>query len=59
MTEYSAIILAGGKSRRMGQKKALLEIEGRGFVQIIRDKLLKLGIEDIIQLLASFLQHFC
>ena len=48
MTEYSAIILAGGKSRRMGQKKALLKIEGRGFVQIIRDKLLKLGIEDII-----------
>ena len=48
MTQYSAIILAGGKSSRMGQKKAELLIRGRTFIDIIIEKLRELGIEDII-----------
>ena len=48
MTEYSAIILAGGKSSRMEQKKSTLLIQGRTFMDIIMDKLVLLGIKDII-----------
>lgn len=48
MTNYSAIILAGGKSSRMGQNKADLIIHGRSFVSILTDKLGRLGIQDIM-----------
>ncbi len=48
MTDYSVIILAGGKSSRMGQKKANLTLNQKSFVEIIRDKFLALGVDDII-----------
>lgn len=48
MTEYSAIILAGGKSRRMGQKKSTLLFQGKTFIEIILEKLKELGIRDIL-----------
>jgi molybdopterin-guanine dinucleotide biosynthesis protein A len=48
MTQYSAIILAGGKSSRMGQKKAELYIGDRTFIDTIIEKLKELGIEEII-----------
>ena len=48
MTDYSAIILAGGKSSRMGEKKALLLMEGKPFIEIIIDKLIDAGVRDIM-----------
>lgn len=48
MTGYSAIVLAGGKSSRMGRKKAGLLLQGKTFAEYIRDKLLDIGIDEII-----------
>ena len=48
MTQFSAIILAGGKSSRMGKKKGLLTYQGRRFIDIIIDKLLEVGINEIL-----------
>ena len=48
MTGYSAVILAGGKSSRMGQKKATLQYRGKSFIEIIIDKLSDVGIDDIM-----------
>ena len=48
MTGYCAIILAGGKSSRMGQKKSTLSIHGKTFIDFIIDKLKKVGIDEII-----------
>ena len=48
MNEYSAIILAGGKSSRMGRKKAELSFSGKTFLEILIDKLETLGIRDIL-----------
>ena len=48
MTEYSAIILAGGKSSRMGRKKAELVYQGKTFIDIIIGKLRELNITDIM-----------
>ena len=48
MTEYSAIILAGGKSSRMGCDKAELLIDGKSFVRILADKLGQVGIRDVM-----------
>ena len=48
MTQYSAIILAGGKSSRMGQKKGLLRFQERTFIDIIIDKLQEAGISEIM-----------
>lgn len=48
MKEYSAIILAGGKSSRMGNDKADLLIDGKSFVRILTDKLSQLGIRDVM-----------
>ena len=48
MTEYSAIILAGGKSSRMGQKKGTLLYNGKIFIQIIIDKLKELKVSEIL-----------
>ena len=48
MTEYSAIILAGGESKRMGQKKYTLLLQGKTFIEIIIDKLRDVGIKEIL-----------
>lgn len=44
----SGIILAGGLSRRMGRNKSELRLNGKTLLQIQADKLLALGIEDVM-----------
>lgn len=44
---FSMIILAGGKSSRMGRDKADLRLEGKTFLQIQIEKGRQLGIRDI------------
>lgn len=44
----SGTVLAGGASRRMGQNKAELVLDGKSLLQIQVDKLRSLGIEDIM-----------
>ena len=44
----SALILAGGKSSRMGKNKAELELFGMSFVEIQVKKMISIGIEDIM-----------
>ncbi len=44
----SGIILAGGKSKRMGQNKANLLLHGRSLLQWQVDKMRTLGIRDIL-----------
>ena len=48
MIDYSAIILAGGKSSRMGRKKSELIFSGKTFLEILIDKLEALSISDIL-----------
>lgn len=43
----SAVILAGGASRRMGRDKAWMEFEGRPLIQLAVDKVRALGVEEI------------
>lgn len=45
---FSGIILAGGRSRRMGRNKAELELMGKTLLQRQVDKLMALEIQDII-----------
>lgn len=44
----SAVILAGGDSRRMGRDKALLEFEGRPLIAVIAERLKELFDEVVI-----------
>lgn len=44
----SGIVLAGGRSKRMGRSKAELTLGGRSLLQWQVDKLRALGIEDIM-----------
>lgn len=44
---YSLLLLAGGKSSRMGQNKAELLYEGKTFTELLISKAEKLGIEKI------------
>lgn len=43
-----AIILAAGESRRMGELKPLIKINGKTFLQHIAGQIRKAGIEDIL-----------
>ena len=43
--EYSLLLLAGGKSARMGTSKAELLFEGKTFLQHMLDKARALGLE--------------
>lgn len=45
---FSMIILAGGKSSRMGQDKADLLLHGKSFLEIQIEKARELGISDIV-----------
>ena len=43
----SAVILAGGESRRMGRDKALLEFDGKSLLTLAVDRVRDAGIEEI------------
>ena len=45
--KYSLVLLAGGKSSRMGMNKAKLTYEGKTFTEMLVSKARDLGIEDI------------
>lgn len=45
---FSAVILAGGKSSRMGKNKAELELDGMTFAEYQVKKLRALGFKDVI-----------
>src|SRR6266571_2470155 len=45
---FAAIVLAAGKSERMGRPKALLPIQGRTFLENILDAISHTSIEDTI-----------
>jgi len=44
---FSAVILAGGESRRMGRDKAWVEFKGKTLIQMGMEKLHALGIQEI------------
>ena len=48
VARISGIILAGGKSRRMGQDKALLELDGKPILQHVLDRIAPLCAEIIL-----------
>ena len=45
--QYSLLLLAGGKSARMGTSKAELLYEGKTFLQHMLDKAQAVGIEKL------------
>lgn len=45
--ELSAVILAGGESRRMGRDKAWMEFGGKALVELAVEKARQLGIKEI------------
>lgn len=46
-SQYSLLLLAGGKSSRMGSNKAELIYEGKTFADLLTEKAEKLGIKEI------------
>jgi molybdopterin-guanine dinucleotide biosynthesis protein A len=44
----SGVILAGGRSRRMGRDKALLSVDGRTLVEIVADRLREAGADPLL-----------
>ena len=47
MNEFDGIVLAGGKSKRMGTDKSEIILNGKSFLQIQTDKLRDLGADRI------------
>jgi molybdopterin-guanine dinucleotide biosynthesis protein A len=45
--QHSAVILAGGESKRMGRDKAWLEVDGKPLLAIAVEKARALGIQEI------------
>lgn len=45
--DTSAVILAGGESKRMGQDKAWIEVGGKSLIQLAVEKVRALGIREI------------
>jgi len=45
--ELSAVILAGGESKRMGRDKAWIELEGRTLLALAVEKVRRLGVAQI------------
>jgi molybdenum cofactor guanylyltransferase len=45
--EISAVILAGGESRRMGCDKAWVELDGQPLAAIALEKIRRLGVEEV------------
>ena len=55
MKENSVIILAGGKSKRMGQPKAFLKFDkNRTFIDKITDEYINAGVHKIILVINAF-----
>lgn len=52
--QISVILLAAGKSERMGTCKQLLDLGGRTVIQVCIENLLKAGIDDITVVTGAF-----
>ncbi|MCI0655830.1 MAG: nucleotidyltransferase family protein [Acidobacteria bacterium] len=52
-----ALVLAAGDSRRMGRPKALLPLEGRTFLEILMDRLVRAGVAPILVVLGDAAQE--
>jgi len=60
---FCGVLLAGGKSSRMGENKALLTFGGRTFLDIQLEKLCKIGASEVLvsgdpKTLESFVNNF-
>ncbi|MCB2181612.1 MAG: nucleotidyltransferase family protein [Desulfobulbaceae bacterium] len=53
MSRIAAILLAAGKSSRMGQNKQLLPLDGKPFIRHCLDSLLEAGVVDIVVVLGA------
>jgi CTP:molybdopterin cytidylyltransferase MocA len=51
MIRAGALILAAGAARRMGRPKALLPLEGRTFLEVLRDRFLEAGVTPLVVVL--------
>jgi molybdenum cofactor cytidylyltransferase len=52
--KVTAVLLAAGRSQRMGTPKQLLKIEGKPFIRHCLDALVTSGIADIVVVLGAF-----
>ncbi len=61
---FCGIVLAGGKSTRMGENKAFLEWNGKSFIELQIEKLRALNVAEILisgpaSALSSVCEHVC